>query len=180
MGDDTEPIRIGELLTRAGVLSPEEVREQLDIAATIGQRIGQTLVQLGKLTDRQLLSVVEVQSLLADGAVSLDMAVGAIRLVCDDNVCLEDALKQMGASDACAESSRLGELLLAAGLVTQEDLWRALSMCLTESIPLGHALLRLKILNPQVLADALSAQKRIRAGQTSIGEAACQLKADRI
>ncbi|HEY9870140.1 MAG TPA: hypothetical protein V6D08_13320 [Candidatus Obscuribacterales bacterium] len=175
MGNDTEPIRIGELLARAGILSPEEIREHLEIAGTIGQRLGQTLVQLGKLTDHQLLSVVEVQALLADGAVSLDMAVGAIRLVCNDGVCLDDALKQLGASDACAESSRLGELLRAAGLVTQDDLWRALSMCLTDSIPLGHALLRLKILTPQALADALSAQKRIRAGQTSISEAAREL-----
>lgn len=179
MGNDTEPVRIGELLTRAGVLSPEEVREQLEIAGTIGQRIGQTLVQLGKLADHQLLSVVEVQSLLADGAISLDMAVGAVRLVCNDDVYLEDALKQMGASDSCAESSRLGELLRASGLVRQDELCRALSMCLTDGIPLGHALLRLKILNPRVLADALAAQKRIRAGETTIADAAHELKAER-
>jgi len=173
-------VKIGELLEKAGVVSENELGKRLEISNVIGQPIGQTMVQLGSLSEQQLLAVVEVQSLLLDGALSLDVAGKTVRLLCDDELSLEEALRKVGFTSRFAEGSRLGKLLIAAGLVADEDLWSALGQCLRTCSPLGHSILQLGILTPAAVADALAVQRRIRAGEITAEEGIRQLESHHV
>lgn len=168
-------VRIGDVLTRAGILSDDQLDDRLEIARTIGQPLGQTLVQLGDLSKYQLRCVVTVQSLVGDGLLDQTKAVEAVKLVCREGESLEQAFTQLGFVSDTAWSARLGQLLLDARALSRKRLARGLVWSAKHCCPLGHALIQLSLLNPGVLSHALSLQKDIRTGRKTRDEAVNEL-----
>lgn len=169
-------IKIGELLTTAGVVSPEELEEELGFARELGMPIGQVLVASGFMTKQEMLDAIQVQSLVLSGKLPPDSAVDVIRKVCTDGVALDTALESVGIGQEIAET-RLGELLMAAELLTEDELAKALVNSVEISSPLGHSLVQLKILRPEVVVAALNVQKQLRLRQISYDEALARIRA---
>lgn len=171
-------IKIGELLIKAGVVSQEELDEELGYARELSMPIGQVLVASGFLTKQEMLDAIQVQSLVVSGTISEEQAVEAVRHLCGDGLSLADSLERSGINPAIAESGyRLGELLMAAELLQEDELARALVTSVEISSPLGHSLVKLKILRPEVVVASLNVQKQLRLRQISYDEAIARLKA---
>ena len=177
MAEDNKSIRIGDILVGAGILSSEILDSRVDVARLLSQPLGQTLVQFGDVTNYQLISAVQLQSLCLDGVLPLDVAVEAMGLVRNSDCYLEAALEKVGFIDSNAGTTRLGELLVDAELVNQDQMTMALDIAFRECTPLGQVLFHLGLISPAIIVKSLAAQKRVRSGQLTRAEAVLELAA---
>lgn len=176
MVDNARSVRVGELLLDAKVISAEKLDDSLELSRTIGQPIGQILIQSGDISKYQLVCAVQVQSLILEGVLSRDDGVQVTAAVCHEGTDFEDALKAVGFAGRSAEGTRLGELLYAARLLSPERIRQALAVSFETAMPLGQTLVRHKFLRPQVVATALTIQRKVRNGQLTRAEAVAQLR----
>lgn len=160
MADD-EPIRLGELLVKAGVLTQDKLMQRLALARQLGLPLGQILVQSHDISRENLLAAVQFQTLALENAVPPEKAVRAVQLVAKENMTLEEAMTMMGFISIDV-SHRLGEMLMAAGHLTEEDLAFALMTSAEIAIPLGHVLVQTGVVPPDVIGVALMIQKQVR------------------
>lgn len=163
---------------QATVLSQEELNEQLGYSRELGMPVGQVLVASGFLTQSEMLSVIQIQSLLLSNTLQNLQAVRIIRSLCVDGTEMAEALSSEGIDPDCvAKNHRLGELLLAAELLSEEELARALLTSADISSPLGHSLVRLKIVRPELVVAALIVQRQMRSKQITYDEGIARLRA---
>ncbi len=135
----TSHIRIGELLMQAEILSSDFIRDALERFEQRGLPIGKVLVTSGYLTESELRQALEVQSLVNDGHLPLELGVTVLRVAHKEHISLNDAFQRSGlVQPEDQETNRLGQLLVAAGIVTDRDLEEALQINIRTGLPLGH------------------------------------------
>jgi hypothetical protein len=173
MGDET--IKIGELLIRAGILTEGKLNQRLDLARQLGLPVGQIFMQSGDLTKEQLLNAIHVQSLVLENLIPLSTAVPIVRDMHKKNISLDQALVENGLGDQHL-THRLGELLVQAGYLTDENLAWALLTSGEVGVPLGHILIQTSVVPPDIVGLALTTQRQIRMRIMTIDEAVDRLK----
>ncbi len=166
-----EPIRIGELLVQAGVINKDKLHQRLGIARQLGLPLGQILVQSHDLGKDQFLNALQIQSLLLEELLTTEQAARAVSFLCHEGQELNVALSKVGFLESQTLAYRLGDLLLAADVISEDDLTFALLTSGEIAIPLGHALIQTGVVVPDVVAAALTAQKQIRSKSVSAEEA---------
>jgi len=163
MTTESAGVRLGDLLTGAGLLKPADLREAMLIAKQQGLPVGRVLIMSAYLTEHQLQAAVQAQSLLKDGLIDLETVVKALTLVGSEEVSLDEAFKRLKwQQEAGVLTNKLGELLFEAGIVSKAQLQSALTQCQTIGLPLGRVLVVTSVLSEQMLAAALNAQVLIR------------------
>jgi hypothetical protein len=180
MADNGRNLRIGELLMHFGLLTQDDLSRAVDVAGRMGVPIGRALISLELTTEEKLQAALRAQSLLREGLLELDLAQRAMKLVIDDGLEIDSALEQLGFEKDSLESgptSELGDLLLAAGLVTREQLNVGLIMRFETSMPLGRVLVLTGMLSDALVATSINAQMMIREGKISRHDAVEALKA---
>lgn len=175
MTADGGPIRVGELLVQAGMLTEEQLEDRLEMARTIGQPLGQILIRSKDLNRYQLICMLQIQSSISDGAITLLQGLEAVQLVCRNGVELGEALKNVGL-EIQSSTFKLGEILIGANLISQLQLVDALTDSLQSSLPLGQVLVQSGKVRPDVIAKALSIQKNVRGGKISREEGIGKLR----
>lgn len=169
---ESKPVRLGELLTAAGVLRREDLNEAVQIATDTGQLIGKVLVMSGYLSKHALQVALNAQSLIRDSVVTPDLALVAIAIASNQEIGFEDALGQLGwVRKKEAVTAKLGELLLGAGVIEKAELDEALKKSEETGEPLGSILLKSKVIDDQVLLFALDQQAAVRDGMVSKDDA---------
>jgi hypothetical protein len=174
------PKRIGELLVGANVIKPEVLGEALQIAKKTQTPLGRVLMSIGELTERDLQTAIEVQSLLREGVVSAEFGIRALNVAVRSCIPLEEAFKRLGWKAPERESmpgSELGELLMEAGVVDRRILEEGLIQSQENNLPLGRCLVLARALPASLLASALTAQVLLRDGKISRDQAIIGLKA---
>lgn len=163
---DGKNVRIGDLLTRAGVLRKHDLKEAIEISQDTGQMIGKVLIMSGFITKEDLQAAVEAQSLVRDGNLEFELGLLAIATCARERLLLHQALDQLGWHPQEARpTARLGELLLSSGIITVDQLNYALELVRDTVTPLGAVLIDSKIITREMLDDALSVQTNIREGR---------------
>ena len=163
---EAKPVRIGELLTRAGVLRKQDLQEAIEISQDTGQMIGKVLIMSGFITKEDLQAAVEAQSLVRDGNLEFELALLAIATGSRERLLLDQALDQLGWHPQQSHpSARLGELLLAAEVINTEQLDKALEQVRESITPLGAVLIQAVAITRDILDFALAVQADIRAGK---------------
>ncbi len=173
VGDRSNQL-LGELLTEAGLLEIDDLREAAHIARGQNLPIGKVLVMSGYISKELLKASIEVQSRLKDDQIEYDSAMKALNLVSTVKCSLEEALTKLGIEplrSADSTSYRLGALLLGSSLVSQSDFDAALAESHRCGLPLGRVLVNLEILSEETIDDALGIQKLLRGGQITKEEA---------
>jgi hypothetical protein len=130
----TPDLRLGELLTRAGLLPRARLDAALAQQVTHNGKLGALLVELGLIEEAELYAVLNLQS-------GLHMAVA------------EDIILFLRA--------RLGDILLGAAAVTEEQLLRALLQQERSGEPLGEILVRQGAISLAVREGALGFQRTL-------------------
>lgn len=172
--------RLGELMIEIGIVSRHDLNSALQISQDIGLPVGRVLIMSGWITESQLQAAVQVQSLLKDGLITMETAIQAAKLLTSRGISLQEALSQVGwASSEEVKSNKLGELLLGADFVNQDELEEALSRSFSTGVPFGRLLVLSGTLSEQLLAAALNAQILLRDGKISREQAIEGLKAAR-
>ncbi|HEY9789841.1 MAG TPA: hypothetical protein V6D22_05555 [Candidatus Obscuribacterales bacterium] len=170
-----DQIKIGQLLVRAGVVSDGQMNQRVDLARQLGLPLGQILLQSKDIGRDQLLSAIQVQSLVLEGLISLDTAVEIIRRIYKTGATIDDALSKEGIAKQHL-THRLGELLVASGYLSEEGLAWALLTAGEIGVPLGHVLIQTGVVVPDIVGLALTTQRQIRMKAISVDEAIDRLK----
>lgn len=166
MEEDYKPVLLGELLTKAGLLTEEMLVEALRRAQETRLPLGKILVWSGYLNERQLQAAVEAQSLINDHMLTVTDAVRALTLVMDNRQGLEAVLDSLGWTPSeMFERNRLGDLMVAAGMVSSEQLNESLTTAMSTGLPLGQVLACCPPPLNFHVRSALTAQTMIREGR---------------
>jgi len=172
------PVRLGDLLTGAGLLKAEDLRQAMLIAKTQSLPVGRVLIMSGFIIEPHLQAAVQAQSMLKDGLIDLETALGSLRVISRDGLSLDQALLKMGwAQPANQVTNKLGELLIEAGLVSRAQLEAALVQGDSTGLPLGRVLVTNGWLSEQLLSSALNAQILVRDRRVSRDQAISSLRA---
>ncbi len=175
--EESNPIKIGELLVAAGVVSTGDIVEAIQIAKRMNLPIGRVMIMSGCLSETNLNDGLEAQQLIREGSLTVDTAQEALRICCGRNISLKEALDRLDWKPQQAGSvSKLGGLLVDSNLVSQDQLDRALKASFTTGVPLGGTLVLQGILSAQLLPAILSTQDRLRSGKVSRQEAVDEMK----
>lgn len=159
-------VQIGQLLTKSGLLSDEELADALIRARERGLPIGTVLLTMGRLGQSQLRAAVEAQSLVNDGVVSHELAVSALSKSAQTGASLEQCLRELGWQGPMGGgvTNKLGELLLDAGVLDESRLSDCLSTSRETGMPLGRVLLFKRAISDEMLLAVLRAQRLVREG----------------
>lgn len=158
-------------------MSQSDLSEQLGYAQSLGMPVGQVLVASGFLTKAEMLAAIQAQSLLLSGKINHEAAIKIIRDIVDDGADLQSALAAAGVSpDITQNQDRLGELLVASELLSEENLAEALIASAELSSPLGHSLVKMQIIRPDLVVAALTVQKQLRLREISYEEGIGRLR----
>ncbi len=180
MTSEAGGVRLGDLLTQAGLLRPEELREAMQIAKHQSLPVGRVLIMSGFLSDGQLRAAVQAQSLLKDGVISLETVLQALAIVGKEEMALEDAFRQLGLEVQQSQpTNKLGELIVEAEMITKEVLDQALAQSTQSGLPLGRILLLTGAVVEPLLSAALNAQVLVRDHKITREQALQGLRAAR-
>jgi hypothetical protein len=176
----TDGVRLGDLLTGAGLLQASDLREAMLISKQQGLPVGRVLIMSGYLTEQHLQAAVQAQSLLKDGLIEFALVIKALTMVGAEDITLEDAFKRLKWNQQSdAVTNKLGELLLAADIVPIDSLNAALLQCQSIGLPLGRVLIANGVLTEQMLAATLNAQVFVRDKKLSREQAIQGLKSSK-
>ncbi len=160
-------IRLGDLLTQAGLLEAKSLREAMMIAKQQGLPVGRVLIMAQFISEPNLQAAVQAQSLLKDGLVDLDLAINALKICAQKESSLDESLAELGWVDESNTSNKLGEIMLEAELLDPVALKEGLSQANQNGFPLGRVLVSMGMVSEQLLASALNAQILVRDGKIS-------------
>jgi hypothetical protein len=159
----SEQIRLGDLLTKAGLLRAEDLREGMLIAKQQSLPVGRVLIMAEFISEPNLQAAVQAQSMLKDGVIDIDTAISALQFSARGNLSLDEALNQCGWKDKSGSATnKLGGLITEAGLISKEQLEQGLNQCQMSGLPLGRVLVAMGFMTESLLAAALNAQILIR------------------
>lgn len=158
------PSQLGELLLKAGWITQVQLDEISKATGSVPGRIGQMLVMAGYISHVDLQNALQVQCLVREKIIDKQTGVQAMRLTRFKHIDLKDALTSIQ-SDECSEpSTRLGDLLIEAGILSTDELDEALICNQSSGLPLGRVLVLSGFLTDQLLLAALNAQMVLRQG----------------
>ncbi|MDR3614603.1 MAG: hypothetical protein P4L53_13670 [Candidatus Obscuribacterales bacterium] len=178
MATENPSLRLGDLLTSAGLLKPTDLREAMMIARQQQLPVGRVLIMNGYLSEGQLQSAVQAQSMVKDSIIDLDTAVEALDLVATEHITLDESLIRMGwTMNTQVITNKLGEFLVEAELVAPADIHYALEQCREIGLPLGRVLVVTGYLTEEMLTNSLNAQVLVRDGRLSREQAVHGLRA---
>lgn len=175
--DTSSGLKIGELLIAVGRLTTGDLTEAIQISRRMGVPIGRVLVMSGCVNEALLQQALKLQSLVKDKQVDQDTGIAALKMVFNDGMELEDALKTFNwQPNKDVAGNKLGDLLVDSNIVTRGQLDRALEAAFQSGMPLGGTLVLQGVLSPMLLPTVLQTQEQIRDGKMTREEAIHQLK----
>lgn len=170
-------VRVGDLLMQAGILTSDYIRNALHSFEQRGLPIGKVLVMSGYLTEQQLRTALEVQSLINDGLLPLDVATQVLQIAHRDRISLAEAFQQSGfVQPEDQQTNKLGQLLVGADIISSRELEEALQTNIRTGLPLGHIFSIRGFVSHALISLALLAQQMIRKGMVGREMAIVALK----
>lgn len=168
MSHGHEDIRLGTLLTQAGIVTENDVTKGKAVSDNCRIPLGKALVIQEKMSDSLVLAAVHAQWMLRDGFISKDDALEALRTCRRNRWNLPDALILMEIDAFASKGFRLGELLTKTNILGEDELRGLLSAAQASGLPLGRVLTTLDLISEQLLTEFLQTQERIRKGEISL------------
>ena len=164
--------KIASFLIDTELVAETEVIEAQRLSYESGTPVGRMLVLSGAINHNTLARAIEYQVLVREGKMAYGAAVNALKTEGHRELSIEDNAKQHGLVKEKRSRVRLGELLMLAGLLTENDLLNVVEVGLTKAAPLGQVVVDMGIVSKEVLTKALELQTQIENNQTDVREAA--------
>lgn len=156
-------VLIGDLLVGAEAVSIRQLEHAVPLAKKTGLPVGRILVESKLVSNYTIRAAVLAQSLIRDNLLHLGLAIKALKLVHNNSITLEDALDSLGwRSDYYERTNKLGDLLVQAGCLNEDQLAAAFEVCFASGLPLGRVLVLRHVLSELVAYTALNAQVLMR------------------
>ncbi len=151
--------KLGELLLAAKVLSHLQLAKGLVHNRNSLQPLGKTLVLLGALSPRALKHALVIQERIRKGELSRSQGVKLLEEVCAKNKLHVDAMNTKEFQKRKEEYTRLGDLLIEAGWLREEEFSIAMEFSASKARFIGEILLECGFLTKEKLDAALDIQR---------------------
>lgn len=169
---------LGDLLLDAGFIKKGEFDKAMEQSGATGLPLGRTLVLCGLIPEELLAKAINAQVLLRDEKVTREQVVQSLRTAASRHLPIEVPLAEKGYYALPARQSlRLGEILVAAGVLSESELMTALELGLSNNKPVGQVLIDLRFIDEPVILAALELQKRVVEQTIKLEEATRLLSA---
>jgi hypothetical protein len=171
--------KLGELLVSAKLLSQLDLAKGLAHNRSSLQPLGRTLVLIGALSPRALQHALIIQERIRRGELSREQGITFLRDVCARNELKGEHNKSAkhNTAPAAADMTRLGDLLVEAGLVKEDEFSHAMDVSAYKSQLIGEILIECKLLSRARLQAALELQRLVGLGLVGRAQAIATLKA---
>lgn len=177
MSDQDKNIVIGDLLVKVGLIASADLSEAMQVSRRLGMPMGRVLTMSGNISPEIFQLALEAQSIIRDGVVPPDIGIEALVFAIREKLPMKDAIARIDRHPQFSgTTNRLGELLLDAEIVTQEQLEQALQASMESGLPLGGTLVTQGIIHASLLPTVLRAQEQIRDGIVTRDAAISELR----
>ena len=163
--------RLGDYLVESESLGREHIKSRLNLTRQTGLHLGRVLVTLADAHHDLITHALNLQEKVRMGDITRDEAIDRLYSA---RRCLE-VITHVG-HDAIETQSRLGQLLISSGFITDKDMELALCASKERNRMLGEILIELNWVKKQVVIVALEVQRLIRSEKISIYHGLQQLK----
>lgn len=169
--------KLASLLVDSGLVSPDKMEEALSLSYDSGTAAGRMLVLSGAVSYQALARALELQRMMREGKLSYENAVQQMTAEGRRQLPVERAAEQYGINpNSKFKTVRLGELLMLAGILTENDMLNALETGFSTARNMGDILIELGLISEPLLKQALVLQAEIAAGSKDINIAAAELQ----
>ncbi|MBY0550844.1 MAG: hypothetical protein K2W95_26435 [Candidatus Obscuribacterales bacterium] len=169
--------RLGQLFLEADIITEEELVAGLEGFYTAGLPLARILVIQGVLHNEIAFAALSAQRLIRDGLITRDQAIEALRSANENSTSLEESLSVFGYLKLHPDNTiRLGELLVLAGLATEEELLENVERSLSYEEYIGETFVNSGRIAQSVLDSALELQRLATAGVLEPRQAAESLR----
>lgn len=173
---------LGLLLIGTNIVRREAIDEATRNAKAMGVPLESALVMSGQAREYSLRPALEADALVKEGIISVDTAIKALRLAKSNEITLAEAIRVLSSIHKKTQTTGLAQsefhnLLMAAGMINQEQLSRVFKISQETGMQVGRILvLNRELLNWMMMA-ALSAQILVRDEKITKEQAISALKA---
>jgi hypothetical protein len=166
--------RLAKLVLAAGAVDEYGMKQAIEYSETTCYPIGQSLVQLGYISEATLLNCFNLQVLIRDSHLSFYDAVRALRGIEQDGRTFESLLVALGVREegVVTETPRLGELLVAANLITREESLVLAELGIENDVQYGRLLIDYNLVPSYVVDAAVQLQQMFANPKLSFNQAA--------
>lgn len=172
-----QSVKLGELLVLSGLVNEGDLMNALELGLMKEQPIGQILVESGYISKEILSAALKLQQMVTNGTLNALQASEAIRQVATRNYSIAQAVAELGLLKFDAnETIRLGEILKASGVITDDDINKAIDLSSRNSALVGKMLLVTGMIDEQMLHASLRCQFLLREGFLKMEQATHALK----
>lgn len=163
---------LGNLLMAAGIVDKAVLDDCLRQSEENNLPLGRCLVLARAVSSNMLTSALTAQVLVRDGKITYEQAIAGLQAAFRKQQTLEQSLSETGAYRVESDKVKVGDLLTAAGLVTDSDKVSAIERGLVDNMPVGQVLVQSGMVSPTVLDEALKLQKMVNEQQLNSLQAA--------
>src|SRR6185369_9530004 len=95
MSDESQAIRVGELLKEAGLISYEDLHEAEQVSRRLQQPFGRTLMMSGCVSQAMLQAALEAQEFIQQGLINNEIACQGLQLAKSAKLGFKEALERL-------------------------------------------------------------------------------------
>lgn len=150
-------VKLGRLLVEAHVVTSGDLTEAIQVSKRLGVPIGQVLMVSGCVSEQLLEAALLGQSLISHGTETTENIIAALSSVKSKGISLYKALgTKFHELDSPRGREILSQLLVAAEVVTQNQIDHALATSFEAGVPLGRALVMEGIIPPSLFPSVVN------------------------
>jgi len=165
--------KVGELMSAAGIISPQQLNRGIYDGLNTGLPLGMVLVEKGIILPQVLEWCLDAQGLINSGAISQEQAAHGVRTARLQRTDLKTALANMGLPDNLLRREfNIGELLLTANSVTETQLLAARELAMATNKPLENVLLQCGVVSEAIISASQQLLQMVREEIFTVGQAA--------
>lgn len=162
-----------DLLTQAQLISQDQFGRAMQKSLQTKILIGRVLVITGDITSSLFSSALQAVLLIREKSIERGVAIDALKLAQQKNICLEQALFEMGSFKTPAVGSlKLSELMRMSGLISESELAECLEIELFKNKPFGQVLREQGLATDELLENAMMLQGSVAGGELKAYQAA--------
>jgi hypothetical protein len=170
------------LIQGTGAVAQDKLEEALRTAKNLNCPLQRALSMLGYASDHSLKSILEAQTEITEGRISLDTAVKALRFAKQNNLEFDEAVNVLTSVHkktmvAPSITNTLTNLLLDANMITREQLGSALQRSLSSGMTIGRLLVLNRDLSSWMMIASLNALLLVRDQKIVVDDAINGLQA---
>lgn len=166
--------RLGKLILAAEIINEYGMKQAMGYAERTCYPIGQSLMHLEYLSESTLINCFNLQILVRDGHLSFYDAVRALRAIEKEGRSFNSLLVALGLrqEESADALPRIGELLVAANLITHEDSLVLAELGIECDLQYGQLLAAYNLVPSYVVEAAITLQKMLSTPKFSFEQSA--------